>query len=172
MCILSCVWHAHASRSQASAAANKGASGESVGAAAKQGAYGKVPTHSHSKLSQLLRPREVGAALYLKLIPGALPANLVIAPTDTDLQFCDEKLGEVSRSFAAVIRQLPSDLAVDILIFYLVLRALDTIEDDMEAFKGKEADKMKHLRAFGRQYLGDASWTMEGVGEGLSLIHI
>ena len=43
---------------------------------------------------------------------------------------------QVSRSFAAVIRQLPSELAVDILIFYLVLRALDTIEDDMDAFKG------------------------------------
>ena len=40
---------------------------------------------------------------------------------------------QVSRSFAAVIRQLPSELAVDILIFYLVLRALDTIEDDMDA---------------------------------------
>lgn len=42
---------------------------------------------------------------------------------------------QVSRSFAAVIRQLPKVLATDVLVFYLVLRGLDTVEDDMEAFK-------------------------------------
>jgi farnesyl-diphosphate farnesyltransferase len=41
---------------------------------------------------------------------------------------------QVSRSFAAVIRQLPRGLCVETVVFYLVLRALDTIEDDMEAF--------------------------------------
>ena len=95
----------HATRSSASAAANK------------QGAYGKVPTHSHSKKDQLSRPLEIACGLYLKAMPGALPTNLKIDPSDTDMLFCDVKLGEVSRSFAAVIRQLPSDLAVDILIF-------------------------------------------------------
>ena len=39
----------------ASTTAVHGRSGSSL----KQGAYGKVPTHSHSKLDQLLRPREV-----------------------------------------------------------------------------------------------------------------
>ena len=43
---------------------------------------------------------------------------------------------EVSRSFASVIRELPAGLSLDVLIFYLVLRGLDTVEDDMEAFKG------------------------------------
>lgn len=41
---------------------------------------------------------------------------------------------QVSRSFAAVIQQLPKVLAVDIAVFYLVLRGLDTVEDDMTAF--------------------------------------
>ena len=54
---------------------------------------------------------------------------------DEDTKFCDDMLGKVSRSFAAVIRQLPKGLCLDILIFYLALRALDTIEDDMTAFK-------------------------------------
>jgi len=51
-----------------------------------------------------------------------------------DVEFCDAMLGKVSRSFAAVIRQLPADLVLDCLVFYLVLRALDTVEDDMNAF--------------------------------------
>ena len=58
---------------------------------------------------------------------------------DEDDRFCDEMLVKVSRSFAAVIRQLPRGLCMDILIFYLALRALDTIEDDMTTFKGKHA---------------------------------
>ncbi|KAL1528042.1 hypothetical protein AB1Y20_009410 [Prymnesium parvum] len=131
----------------------------------KQGAYGKVIAHKHSKIDQLMRFSEVSAALYLKFIPGAMKNNLKTAGDD-DLKFCDEKLGQVSRSFAAVIRQLPSELAKDILVFYLVLRALDTIEDDMEAFKDSPKAKCEHLKAFGEKYLGDESWTMDGVGEG------
>lgn len=68
--------------------------------------------------------------------------------TDENIKFCDDMLGKVSRSFAAVIRQLPEGLCVEILIFYLVLRGLDTIEDDMEAFVGREKAKLDHLRSF------------------------
>ena len=45
----------------------------------------------------------------LKFVPGALQNNLIC--DSDDKSFCDTKLGQVSRSFAAVIRQLPSDLA-------------------------------------------------------------
>jgi len=131
----------------------------------KQGAYGKVITHKHSKLDQLTRLSEVSAALYVKFVPGALKNNLVKG-TDADRAFCDEKLGQVSRSFAAVIRQLPNALGWDILIFYLVLRALDTIEDDMTAFKTNPQAKCAHLCAFGSKYLGDEKWSLDGVGEG------
>jgi len=142
-------------RSRAAAAANQGN---------KQGGYGKVPTHSHSKADQLTRPLEVLAGLYVKLMPGALPLNLKV--TTEEERFCDKKLEQVSRSFAAVIRQLPTSMAMDILIFYLVLRGLDTIEDDMEYFKADLSVKCDHLRKFGRAYLGDESWSMRGVGEG------
>jgi farnesyl-diphosphate farnesyltransferase len=57
-------------------------------------------------------------------------------------------LGKVSRSFSAVIRQLPKGLGLEILIFYLTLRALDTVEDDMDAFRGREFVKLQHLREF------------------------
>ncbi|EGN96959.1 hypothetical protein SERLA73DRAFT_11603, partial [Serpula lacrymans var. lacrymans S7.3] len=44
---------------------------------------------------------------------------------------CWELLDLTSRSFAAVIKELDGDLARIICIYYLVLRGLDTIEDDM-----------------------------------------
>uniref|UniRef100_A0AB38Z7H8 Squalene synthase n=1 Tax=Paeonia suffruticosa TaxID=45171 RepID=A0AB38Z7H8_PAESU len=44
--------------------------------------------------------------------------------------FCYTMLHKVSRSFAFVIQQLDTDLRNAICIFYLVLRALDTVEDD------------------------------------------
>lgn len=129
----------------------------------KQGAYGKVKIHKHSKLSQLARIDEIFAAFWFKF--GATMSNKVDI-TDENIQFCDDMLGKVSRSFASVIRQLPKGLCIDILIFYLALRALDTIEDDMEAFKGKESVKIDHLNNFYRTGLVTPGWSMDGVGAG------
>lgn len=53
---------------------------------------------------------------------------------------------------------------MDILIFYLTLRALDTIEDDMEAFKGREQEKLNHLKSFYKTGLQIDGWSMDGVG--------
>ena len=53
-------------------------------------------------------------------------------------------LNKVSRSFAIVIQQLPHELQDAVCIFYLVLRALDTVEDDMsipEKVKCPELEK-------------------------------
>lgn len=54
-----------------------------------------------------------------------------LAQGSEDLQFCYDILNEVSRSFAIVIQQLPEELRDAVCVFYLVLRALDTVEDDM-----------------------------------------
>jgi len=48
-----------------------------------------------------------------------------------DVSYCYEALKKVSRSFAVVIQQLPDDLKDPVCLFYLILRGLDTIEDDM-----------------------------------------
>ena len=131
----------------------------------KQGAYGKVKIHKHNKLSQLVRIDEVFSAIWLKF--GAkMPNKIEKTNADPDLLFCDLFLGKVSRSFAAVIRQLPKGLCSDILVFYLVLRALDTIEDDMEAFKGQENVKINHLNTFHSVALYTKGWNMKNVGEG------
>eukprot|EP00878_Enallax_costatus_P022101 GHUV01023436.1.p1 GENE.GHUV01023436.1~~GHUV01023436.1.p1 ORF type:complete len:325 (+),score=79.94 GHUV01023436.1:206-1180(+) len=52
-------------------------------------------------------------------------------PEDPKLAFCYDMLNRVSRSFAIVIQQLPNPLRDAICVFYLVLRGLDTVEDDM-----------------------------------------
>jgi len=136
----------------------------------KQGSYGKINVHKESKLSQLSHLDEVFAALsllYLNPLRSNLDSEHVRNTFDaSNLLFCDEILCKVSRSFAAVIRQLPSTLVVDVLVFYLILRALDTIEDDMTAFDNET--KIKHLLAFHQTALGDdnPNWSMDGVGEG------
>ncbi|KAJ9189670.1 hypothetical protein P3X46_000935 [Hevea brasiliensis] len=51
-------------------------------------------------------------------------------PPEPHWGFCYSMLHKVSRSFALVIQQLGPQLRNAVCIFYLVLRALDTVEDD------------------------------------------
>ncbi|KAJ4831552.1 hypothetical protein Tsubulata_017981 [Turnera subulata] len=51
-------------------------------------------------------------------------------PPQPHWAFCYTMLHKVSRSFALVIQQLGPELRNAVCIFYLVLRALDTVEDD------------------------------------------
>jgi farnesyl-diphosphate farnesyltransferase len=71
-------------------------------------------------------------------------------------------MGSVSRSFAAVTEQLPSDLRDTICIFYLVLRALDTIEDDTTI---PRAERIAECPVF-YKHLEDRKWTKSGCGSG------
>lgn len=133
--------------------------------ARKQGAYGKVKTHSHSLLTQLLHGSEVVAALRFKLgLSAAAKVNKLGAGASESEKWCEVKLSQVSRSFAMVIQQLPSSLRTAVCNFYLVLRGLDTVEDDMENFADNSI-KVGHLRAFA-SYLNDLTWSLDGIGEG------
>jgi farnesyl-diphosphate farnesyltransferase len=112
-----------------------------------------------------LHPREVRALLSLK-IKGqryAVPKEPLkeLAFTLNDADFCCAALSKVSRSFAVVIQQLSENLKNAVCVFYLVLRALDTIEDDMH-FPQKE--KLQLLRHFyERSY--DENFTLENIGD-------
>lgn len=53
-----------------------------------------------------------------------------------------------SRSFAAVCKELKGELARHICIFYLVLRALDTIEDDMTIPPERKIDLLVNFHTF------------------------
>ena len=107
----------------------------------KQGAYGKVPIHKHSKCEQLSHIDEV-LAIAKYLVEERFKPTRDIGTEDENFRFCDSILGKVSRSFSAVIRQLPPGLCHEILVFYLTLRALDTVEDDMEAYLGRQEEKL------------------------------
>lgn len=138
----------------------------------KQGAYGKIQTHKESSLKQIIHIDEIIFVLIL-LIGKPFKSNIhsdhvheQFVGKENELQFCIEMLDKVSRSFAAVIQQLPSNLVVDIMIFYLVLRALDTIEDDTTAFESNRHIKIHLLQNFYHLALEDPNWTMDGVGEG------
>ncbi|XP_022747555.1 squalene synthase-like [Durio zibethinus] len=65
----------------------------------------------------------------LKLKMAARHAEKQI-PSEPHWAFCFSMLHKVSRSFALVIQQLDTKLRNAVCIFYLVLRALDTVEDD------------------------------------------
>ncbi|KIM21135.1 hypothetical protein M408DRAFT_80958 [Serendipita vermifera MAFF 305830] len=73
---------------------------------------------------------------------------------------CWHFLDMTSRSFAMVIKELDGDLARVIALFYLVLRGLDTVEDDMTL-----SDEIKQpiLRTF-HQKLTVEGWTFDGCG--------
>ncbi|CAM8945092.1 unnamed protein product [Rhodiola kirilowii] len=65
----------------------------------------------------------------LKLIVAARRAEKQIPP-EPHWAFCYTMLHKVSTSFSLVIQQLGPEIRDAVCIFYLVLRALDTVEDD------------------------------------------
>lgn len=110
-------------------------------------------------------PREISAMVRLKLSGTARPEHKEtleqIAVTQGDMAFCYAALQKVSRSFAVVIQQLPVEMRDPVCIFYLVLRGLDSVEDDATV----PADvKLPLLRTF---YLknNEPGWRINGVGD-------
>ncbi|KAL2268205.1 hypothetical protein VTJ83DRAFT_3051 [Remersonia thermophila] len=73
---------------------------------------------------------------------------------------CFHYLNLTSRSFAAVIQELNPELLMPICLFYLVLRGLDTIEDDM-TIDIKEKEPL--LRGF-HELMEKDGWTFNGNG--------
>eukprot|EP00940_MAST-03C_sp_MAST-3C-sp2_P000506 g506.t1 len=104
----------------------------------KQGAYGKVPILStESKMYTLTRPKEVIAAIKFKSSMKRFEKKraALMKKESEDYRWCSFVLNKVSRSFAGVIAQLPQELRKCVCVFYLVLRALDTVEDEMDLAK-------------------------------------
>ncbi|KAL0954204.1 hypothetical protein HGRIS_005332 [Hohenbuehelia grisea] len=73
---------------------------------------------------------------------------------------CWEFLDQTSRSFSAVIKELEGDVARTICLFYLVLRGLDTIEDDMTI---PDSVKQPLLRSFHEKTV-TPGWKFDGCG--------
>ncbi|CAL9732002.1 squalene synthase Erg9p [Monosporozyma unispora] len=113
-----------------------------------------------SKYLQLfLHPQELASVIQLKIIRKPLfTVNDTI--TTEELQECYKLLNLTSRSFAVVIMELHPELRNAIMLFYLILRALDTVEDDMTI---DEKIKIPLLRGFHEKLLLK-DWSFNGNG--------
>nr|QQM18931.1 squalene synthase [Kadsura heteroclita] len=89
----------------------------------------------------------------LKLKIAAIHAEKQIPP-EPHWAFCFAMLHKVSRSFALVIQQLNPELRNAVCIFYLVLRGLDTVEDDTSISSDV---KVPILESF-HLHMYDTSW--------------
>jgi farnesyl-diphosphate farnesyltransferase len=108
-------------------------------------------------LESCLHPSEVFA-----LVKYAIGEKKSEKPLNNEktFVFCYEMLNKTSRSFARVIQSLDAELQHPVALFYLVLRALDTIEDDMTL---NTELKCKVLRAFHIYTLQDG-WNFDQSG--------
>ncbi|CEP22843.1 K00801 farnesyl-diphosphate farnesyltransferase [Cyberlindnera jadinii] len=110
------------------------------------------------KLLQLaLHPDELASIVQFKLFRKNENARNP-ATESAELIRCYELLNLTSRSFAAVIEELHPELRNVIMVFYLVLRALDTVEDDMSI---ENSVKLPVLRQF-HEKLDTKDWTFDG----------
>lgn len=108
------------------------------------------------KLVQLIsHPTELKSVIQLLYFRQPLHIKEKQTPT---LKRCYELLHITSRSFAAVIEELHPELKDVVMIFYLILRALDTVEDDMTI---DPQVKVPILRTFDEK-LNTKDWTFNG----------
>lgn len=105
-------------------------------------------------LKSITHPEEVYALLHFKLGGCQTVQPKGSQEMCDDLSTCYTFLNMTSRSFAAVIQALDGELRDAVCIFYLVLRALDTVEDDMSI---PNEDKIPMLRQF-YLYLEEPDW--------------
>ena len=109
----------------------------------------------------MFHPSELWALFRFKFLAGDVLVSSPLTQEERgseDMVRCYEYLARTSRSFAAVIRCIRDDtLRPAVAVFYLVLRALDTVEDDMSIPKD---EKVTMLRSFS-SYLDLEAWSYD-----------
>lgn len=76
------------------------------------------------------------------------------------LQKCFDFLNKTSRSFSSVIQELNPELLVPVALFYLILRGLDTIEDDMTIDLEEKEPLLRNFHTI----IEKDGWTYDGNG--------
>jgi len=94
-------------------------------------------------------------------IPKTMSSRKIPVRMMEGRDFCYTILNRVSRSFALVIQQLPWELRDPICIFYLVLRGLDTVEDDMKLDMKTKAPLLTNFH----EIIEKDGWNMKGIGD-------
>ncbi|KAI7903263.1 farnesyl-diphosphate farnesyltransferase [Cokeromyces recurvatus] len=113
-------------------------------------------------LDSVTKPSELAALFQYKFAhksPSAIRHQQSL-DRDASKKRCYDFLNMTSRSFAAVIQELDDDLRDAVCLFYLVLRGLDTIEDDMTLPLDR---KVELLRSFD-QIIYQKDWTFNENG--------
>ncbi|XP_065174767.1 squalene synthase-like [Sycon ciliatum] len=110
-----------------------------------------------SFVQALVHPEDLVALVKFKFLGGAesVTPRVNLSTLDKPLQVCYQLLKRTSRSFAVVIQALDEELRDAVCLFYLVLRALDTVEDDMTI---TSAEKIPLLKKF-HEFLDDPTWS-------------
>ncbi|KAH7368477.1 squalene synthase [Plectosphaerella cucumerina] len=78
----------------------------------------------------IFHPQQLRSIIQWKLWHDPVHSRNPEKESDT-MKACYEHLNKTSRSFSAVIQELNPEMVGPICLFYLVLRGLDTIEDDL-----------------------------------------
>lgn len=116
-------------------------------------------------LQSAYRPQELSAMVKMKLSgfgnAGVTQSLDALAAHTDDLSFCYAALNKVSRSFAVVIRHLPEELRDAVCVFYLVLRGLDTVEDDTTVPQEKKLPLLRNFYAKNHE----PDWHISGIGD-------
>ncbi|ODV58586.1 bifunctional farnesyl-diphosphate farnesyltransferase/squalene synthase [Ascoidea rubescens DSM 1968] len=109
------------------------------------------------KLGEILaHPCELISMIHLKAFRKNVPIDLSKESKETKL--CYDLLKKTSRSFALVVIELHPELRDAVMLFYLILRALDTVEDDMTI---EPKIKIPLLKSFSEK-LELTDWTFDG----------
>ncbi len=126
---------------------------------------------SRALLQSLFYPSELYSLVKFKLSVSDPTANHTqpapVSQSDPNYdvytrEMCYYYLNLTSRSFARVIQELDSELRHAVCLFYLILRGLDTVEDDMSLALPR---KVEVLREF-HQCLENRGWTFTENGPG------
>lgn len=113
-------------------------------------------------IEAMWRPSELCSLVHFQFLGGknkVMPKN-DLSKASESLRRCYELLNLTSRSFAAVIQALDIELRPAITIFYLALRALDTVEDDMTL----DPDLKHKLLTEFHLKLAEPGWIFKGSG--------
>eukprot|EP01095_Lingulamoeba_sp_RSL-Kostka_P018260 TRINITY_DN995_c0_g3_i1.p1 TRINITY_DN995_c0_g3~~TRINITY_DN995_c0_g3_i1.p1 ORF type:complete len:407 (+),score=127.46 TRINITY_DN995_c0_g3_i1:197-1417(+) len=110
-------------------------------------------------INSLWRPDELVSLIKLKYSLPDTEGNM--QSMSMSKRWCYQKLCQTSRSFSVVIQELGEELRDAVAIFYLVLRGLDTIEDDMNY----PYDLKSQVLIDFHTYLDQPGYTFSGCGE-------
>ncbi|KAJ2725468.1 bifunctional farnesyl-diphosphate farnesyltransferase/squalene synthase [Coemansia sp. Benny D115] len=111
-------------------------------------------------LDWILHPTELWAAFWYVMKHAPPDEKTVKLQVSGDMKRCYDFLEMTSRSFAAVIQELNPKLRDGICMFYLVLRGLDTVEDDMTIPGARKRDVLERFH----EIIYEDGWTFKESG--------